>query len=111
MKKKIVAITLLFMLIFSSTVFAQTFATRDNIKPNKIWTITFNRDIKRIRMSIKDEKNRYIPCMVYMIGKQATIVPFSDYTEGEYILNIESVTSADDVVLTEVANMKFIIKE
>ena len=111
MKFKTIAITLLFVMLFSTTVFATTFPTTDNIKPNKIWTINFNKDIETIRMNIVDKDNNFVPCMVYIKNEKVTVVPFSDYLEGEYTLTIESVLAKDESILTETVNMKFIVKE
>jgi len=110
MKNKIIAFTLLIMLSFNINVFARTFPTVNNIKPDKIWTITFNKDIETIRMNIADKNNIFVPCMVYIKDNKVTVVPFVNYKEGEYTLNIESVAAKDGSTLNETVDMKFIVE-
>ncbi|MBU3186663.1 hypothetical protein [Clostridium estertheticum] len=110
MKKKILAITLLFMMIFSNTVFAQTFPSK-NVNPHKVWTITFNKNVKNAKLSIKNTENEYVPIGVDIVNNKVMITSFFDYLEGDYILEITEVTGSDNSILKDNIHMNFTVKK
>lgn len=110
MKKKITLITLLFTFIFSSSVFAKSFDSIDSVDTQKIWTVSFNKPIESVELSVLDKEGYPVGIILDISNNKAILTPLLGYAPGTYTLKVKEAKAKDGTYLKESADLKFTVE-
>lgn len=108
-KMLIIVFTLVFTMFFNTIVSAKTLPSVNNVPFNKIWTVTFNKDIKTMNATIIDQNKEEIVCNIEINKNKATINALLGYIKGNYTLIVTKAISKDGAILKEPVEMNFTV--
>lgn len=110
MKKKIIIFSMLFILAFSSTAFAKTLNPVGNVAHNKIWTITFNKNIKDADIVVLNSSGHEEVITFDIKNNKAIVTSLRDYIKGIYIIKVKNAIATDGSRLKEPIDMQFTVR-